>query len=99
MVPDEEKEAWLSFGENLYKDQEQDSWYYAGTISELADFYLVKEIKKQALESQLPAVGGEIAVPCCGLSAAVCGVRNLPVFMDPDPYGVPSEKHGYYPER
>ncbi len=62
MVPDEEKETWLSFGENLYKDQKQDSWYYAGTISELADFYLVKEIKKQALESQLPAVGGEIAV-------------------------------------
>lgn len=40
MVPDEEKETWLSFGENLYKDQKQDSWYYAGTISELADFIL-----------------------------------------------------------
>lgn len=61
MVPDEEKETWLSFGENIYTEKEKGSWYYAGTISELADFYLVKEIKKQALESQLPAVGGEIA--------------------------------------
>ena len=53
MVPDEEKETWLSFGENIYTEKEKGSWYYAGTISELADFYLVKEIKKQALECLL----------------------------------------------
>ena len=99
MVPDEEKETWLSFGENLYKDQKQDSWYYAGTISELADFYLVKEIKKQALESQLPGSWRRNCSVCCSLYITVCGVRNLPIFMDPDPYGVPSEKYGYYPER
>lgn len=62
MVPVEDKDTWLSFGRNMYTDEEKNSWYYAGAISELSDFYLVKQISKTTLEEQLPAIGSEITV-------------------------------------
>lgn len=62
MVPAEDKDTWLSFGRNMYTDEEKNSWYYAGAISELSDFYLVKQISKTTLEEQLPAIGSEITV-------------------------------------
>jgi two-component system sensor histidine kinase YesM len=61
MVPAEDKDTWLSFGRNMYTDEEKNSWYYAGAISELSDFYLVKQISKTTLE-ELPAIGSEITV-------------------------------------
>ena len=62
MVPAEDKDTWLSFGRNMYTDEEKNSWYYAGAISELSDFYLVKQISKTTLEEQLPAIGSKITV-------------------------------------
>lgn len=62
MVPFGDKDTWLSFGRNMYTDELKNSWYYAGAISELSDFYLVKQISKKTLEKQLPAIGNEIAV-------------------------------------
>ena len=62
MVPAEDKNTWMSFGRNMYTDEEKNSWYYAGAISELSDFYLVKQISKTTLEEQLPAIGSEITV-------------------------------------
>lgn len=62
MVSAEDKDTWLSFGRNMYTDEEKNSWYYAGAISELSDFYLVKQISKTTLEEQLPAIGSEITV-------------------------------------
>ena len=62
MVPFGDKDTWLSFGGNMYTDELKNSWYYAGAISELSDFYLVKQISKKTLEKQLPAIESEIAV-------------------------------------
>lgn len=62
MVPFGDKDTWLSFGRNMYTDELKNSWYYAGAISELSDFYLVKQISKKTLEKQLPAIESEIAV-------------------------------------
>ena len=62
MVPFGDKDTWLSFGGNMYTDELKNSWYYAGAISELSDFYQVKQISKKTLEKQLPAIESEIAV-------------------------------------
>lgn len=61
ITPATAENTGLSFEKNTYTDPDKNKWYYGGAVSEIADFYLVKQVAKSFLEEQFPAVGNEIA--------------------------------------